>query len=144
MAWLSKRPTPSLAFSKHLLGGKPRSQMQENAFSPTEEEVSLASGGAIRCQVELCYNLCGDNAEMGNILDVLNYYSNLITSAATVILSIITIFLWFENRILRKAGFSPEVVAHLATCSDGSGADVFRWLWCSRVYFSKRWAGTCI
>lgn len=59
------------------------------------------------------------------LLIELNHYSNLITAAATVALAVLTAFLCFENRFLRKAGAAPEIVAYLAPNADGSGAVEF-------------------
>ncbi|UJW86905.1 hypothetical protein [Devosia sp. SL43] len=58
---------------------------------------------------------------MQQFLADLNTNANLITAAATAILAILTGILWFENRSLRKAGSSPEVVAYLLPHPDGHG-----------------------
>lgn len=47
---------------------------------------------------------------------------NLITALATVAIAVLTGFLAFENRRLRKAGTEPEVVAYLLPHPDGNGA----------------------
>lgn len=62
---------------------------------------------------------------MHDILAGLNVHANLITACATVILAVLTGTLWFENRRLRKAGSSPEVVAYLLPHPDGNGAIQF-------------------
>lgn len=58
---------------------------------------------------------------MEQFLIDLNSYANLITAAATAVLAILTGILWAENRSLRKAGSSPEVVAYLLPHPDGHG-----------------------
>ena len=53
--------------------------------------------------------------ELGNV-------SDWVTAASTFVLAVLTAFLWWENRRLRNAGVSPEMVAHLAPHADGNGA----------------------
>jgi len=60
-----------------------------------------------------------------NILDVLAEYAPLIGAASTAAIAVLTVFLWFENRTLRRAGSSPEVVAYIKPHTDGSGAIEF-------------------
>ena len=62
---------------------------------------------------------------MQGFLDQLNNYSNLITATATIVLAILTAFLWVENRGLRRAGSLPQVVAYLLPHPDGNGAVEF-------------------
>ena len=58
---------------------------------------------------------------MEQFLDDPNTYASLITAAATAVLAVWTGTLWFENRSLRKAGSSPEMVAYLMPHPDGHG-----------------------
>lgn len=58
---------------------------------------------------------------MLELLVCINSYANLITAAATAVLAVLTGVLWHENRSLRKAGASPEVVAYLLPHPDGHG-----------------------
>lgn len=58
---------------------------------------------------------------MSELLACVNSYANLITAAATAVLAVLTGILWHENRSLRKAGSSPEVVAYLLPHPDGHG-----------------------
>lgn len=58
---------------------------------------------------------------MLELLVCINSYANLITAAATAVLAVLTGVLWHENRSLRKAGSSPEVVAYLLPHPDGHG-----------------------
>ena len=58
---------------------------------------------------------------MDNFLFDANSYASLITAIATAVLALLTAILWFENRSLRKAGSSPEVVAYLLPHPDGHG-----------------------
>ncbi len=62
---------------------------------------------------------------MQSIITLLNQLANPITAFATVVLAILTAFLWFENRRLRNAGIAPEVVSYLLPHPDGNGAVVF-------------------
>lgn len=62
---------------------------------------------------------------MENILDFLDRYSALMSGISTLAIAILTAFLWFENRALRKAGSSPEVVAYILPHPEGSGAVEF-------------------
>ncbi|MER9602263.1 hypothetical protein [Mesorhizobium sp. M0239] len=45
-----------------------------------------------------------------------------VSAVATGVIALLTAFLWFENRSLRKAGIAPEIVAYLSPHSDGNGA----------------------
>ncbi|WP_319528975.1 hypothetical protein [uncultured Cohaesibacter sp.] len=65
-------------------------------------------------------DLCSNNEH--SISELANYYSPAITAFASSVLAIITIFLWIENRSLRKAGFNPEVIAYLLPHRNGTGA----------------------
>lgn len=58
---------------------------------------------------------------MEHLFAELDGYSNLITATATAVLALLTGILWFENRSLRKAGSSPEIVAYLLPHPDGNG-----------------------
>jgi len=62
---------------------------------------------------------------MVNLMSDVNSYASLITALATAVLAILTGILWFENRSLRKAGYSPEVVAYLLPHPDGHGGIQF-------------------
>lgn len=62
---------------------------------------------------------------MNQFFAVLNAHSSLITAVATTVLAVLTGILWFENRSLRKAGSSPEVVAYLLPHPDGNGGIQF-------------------
>lgn len=62
---------------------------------------------------------------MENVLDVLDRYSTLMSGISTLGIAILTAFLWFENRALRKAGSSPDVVAYILPHPEGSGAVEF-------------------
>src|SRR5690606_3572045 len=55
----------------------------------------------------------------------LDHYANAVTAIATTVLAALTFVLWGENRKLRKAGFSPEVVAYLQPHPDGHGGIQF-------------------
>lgn len=52
--------------------------------------------------------------ELNNIATVLSGFS-------TVIIAVLTIFLWRENRLLRKAGSQPQLVAYFEPHPDGTG-----------------------
>ena len=52
-------------------------------------------------------------------------FANYITASATVAIAGLTFFLWYENRTLRKAGSSPELVAYLSPHPDGHGGIEF-------------------
>lgn len=52
-------------------------------------------------------------------------YANYITAFATAVIACLTLFLLFENRTLRKAGSSPELVAYLSPHPDGHGGIEF-------------------
>lgn len=58
---------------------------------------------------------------MIEFLSHINSYANLITALATAVLAVLTGILWHENRSLRKAGSSPEIVAYLLPHPDGHG-----------------------
>jgi hypothetical protein len=62
---------------------------------------------------------------MGSLLTIIDGYSGLIAAVSTLTIAILTIFLWFENRRLRKAGSAPDIVAYLAPHPDGTGAIEF-------------------
>lgn len=52
------------------------------------------------------------------------YLNDLATSLSgfsTVVIAIITVFLWRENRLLRKAGSEPNLVAYFEPHPDGTG-----------------------
>ncbi len=52
-------------------------------------------------------------------------YANYVTAFATVAIAVLTLVLWLENRTLRKAGSSPELVAYLSPHPDGHGGIEF-------------------
>ncbi|TIW46190.1 MAG: hypothetical protein E5V71_05045, partial [Mesorhizobium sp.] len=52
-------------------------------------------------------------------------YANLIGAASTFAIALLTVFLWAENRRMRKAGAAPEVVAYLTPHPDGHGGIQF-------------------
>lgn len=56
---------------------------------------------------------------------LIDQYSSAVTAASTLVLAIITVLLWIENRSLRKAGTTPQVVAYLEPHIDGTGAIEF-------------------
>ncbi|MDD3182965.1 MAG: hypothetical protein PHD48_09205 [Alphaproteobacteria bacterium] len=58
-------------------------------------------------------------------VNMINAFSALATSLATIALAGLTVFLVQENRALRKAGTEPEVVAFLRPHPDGNGAIQF-------------------
>jgi hypothetical protein len=62
---------------------------------------------------------------MENILDFLDRYAVLTSALSTLCIAILTAFLWFENRALRKSGASPDVVAYILPHEEGSGAVEF-------------------
>jgi hypothetical protein len=64
-----------------------------------------------------------ENAE--NIVDVANRYAALISAISTAAIALLTAFLWFENRALRRAGSSPDIVAYLLPHPEGTGAVEF-------------------
>lgn len=53
---------------------------------------------------------------------VVNSLSSIVGALSTLVISILTVFLWLENRALRKAGSEPKVVAHFEIHPNGSGA----------------------
>lgn len=52
--------------------------------------------------------------ELDNIATILSGFS-------TVVIAILTVFLWRENRLLRKAGSEPNLVAYFEPHPDGTG-----------------------
>ncbi|WP_259782036.1 hypothetical protein [Aestuariispira ectoiniformans] len=54
-------------------------------------------------------------------LQYLNQYSAGITAIATVAIAFLSFYLAKENRLLRKAGTEPEIVAYLTPTPNGSG-----------------------
>lgn len=50
-----------------------------------------------------------------NLIDAIN-------AASTVVIALFTLFLWVENRKLRKAGSEPRIVAHFEVHPSGNGA----------------------
>lgn len=52
-------------------------------------------------------------------------YANYITAGATLAIAALTLFLLLENRTLRKAGSTPELVAYLSPHPDGHGGIEF-------------------
>lgn len=53
--------------------------------------------------------------------NALNVFGALIGGLATVAIAFLTVFLWWENRALRKAGSEPRVVAYFEVHPDGTG-----------------------
>lgn len=51
----------------------------------------------------------------------LNDLATVLSAFSTVVIAIITIFLWWENRLLRKAGSEPNLVAYFEPHPDGTG-----------------------
>ncbi|WP_417585692.1 hypothetical protein [Nitrincola sp.] len=47
---------------------------------------------------------------------------SLISAISTLAIAVLTVFLWWENRALRKAGSEPNIVSHFEIHSGGSGA----------------------
>lgn len=58
-------------------------------------------------------------------VNMINAFSALATSLATIAMAVLTVSLVRENRALRKAGTEPEVVAHLRPHPHGNGAIQF-------------------
>lgn len=54
---------------------------------------------------------------MALLLDIATILSGL----STVAIAVLTVFLWRENRLLRKAGSEPRLVAYFESHSDGTG-----------------------
>lgn len=50
-----------------------------------------------------------------NLVDAIN-------AASTVVIALFTLFLWLENRKLRRAGSEPRIVAHFEIHPSGNGA----------------------
>jgi len=48
-------------------------------------------------------------------------FATVLSGFATVVIAVLTLFLWKENRLLRKAGSNPIVVAHFDMHPDGTG-----------------------
>lgn len=46
---------------------------------------------------------------------------SVLSSFSTVAIAVLTIFLWRENRLLRKAGSSPQLIAYFEPHPDGTG-----------------------
>ncbi len=47
--------------------------------------------------------------------------ATILSGFSTVVIAIITVFLWRENRLLRKAGSEPKLVAYFEPHPDGTG-----------------------
>lgn len=61
---------------------------------------------------------------IGPIVDALNWLGGIATTVSgysTFAVALLTYFLWKENRLLRKAGSEPRVVAHFEIHPDGTG-----------------------
>ncbi|WP_421927711.1 hypothetical protein [Neoaquamicrobium sediminum] len=56
-----------------------------------------------------------------NMSAAISAVATAISAASTLVVAVFTAFLFYENRRLRKAGNSPEMVAYLATHPDGHG-----------------------
>lgn len=52
-------------------------------------------------------------------------YASYINAVSTTVIAVLTGFVLYENRALRKAGSSPELVAYLSPHPDGNGAIEF-------------------
>lgn len=51
----------------------------------------------------------------------LNELATILSGFSTVVISILTAFLWRENRLLRQAGSEPSLVAYFEPHPDGTG-----------------------
>ena len=51
----------------------------------------------------------------------LNDIATIFSGFSTVVIAILTVFLWRENRLLRKAGSEPNLVAYFEPHPDGTG-----------------------
>lgn len=60
-------------------------------------------------------------AKLDSIVDWLNGNSSLISALATVVIAWLTLDLARENRKLRKAGQTPQVIAYIVPHPDGNG-----------------------
>nr|MBF4344337.1 hypothetical protein [Vibrio anguillarum] len=47
--------------------------------------------------------------------------STILSGLSTVAIAVLTVFLWRENRLLRKAGSEPKLVAYFEPHPDGTG-----------------------
>lgn len=73
----------------------------------------------------MCGPIGSGEKKMDQVISVLNEHANLIAAVSTLTVAILTLFLWFENRALRKVGMAPEIVAYLSPHVDGTGAIEF-------------------
>lgn len=51
----------------------------------------------------------------------LDYMATVLSGFSTVVIALLTVFLWRENRLLRKAGSKPSLVAYFEPHPDGTG-----------------------
>ncbi|HAS6244658.1 TPA: hypothetical protein I7174_22455, partial [Vibrio vulnificus] len=54
-------------------------------------------------------------------LELLIDISTILSGLSTVAIAVLTVFLWRENRLLRKAGSEPKLVAYFEPHPDGTG-----------------------
>ncbi|EHH1246488.1 hypothetical protein [Vibrio kanaloae] len=54
-------------------------------------------------------------------VELLINISTILSGLSTVVIAFLTVFLWRENRLLRKAGSEPKVVAYFEPHPDGTG-----------------------
>ena len=54
--------------------------------------------------------------------NVVSAIASLVGALSTLAIAVLTIFLWLENKALRKAGSEPKIVAHFEIHPNGSGA----------------------
>ncbi|WP_332400650.1 hypothetical protein [Vibrio metschnikovii] len=55
------------------------------------------------------------------IVELLIEISTILSGLSTLVIAVLTAFLWRENRLLRKAGSEPRLVAYFEPHPDGSG-----------------------
>lgn len=60
-------------------------------------------------------------AYLPSIIAPINTFSEIVSGFSTLIIAILTFFLWRENRTLRKAGSEPKLVAYYEAHPDGTG-----------------------
>lgn len=56
-----------------------------------------------------------------SIIIPINTFSEIVSGFSTLVIAILTFFLWRENRILRRAGSEPKLIAYYESHPDGTG-----------------------
>ncbi|MBF4296056.1 hypothetical protein EAY24_22610, partial [Vibrio anguillarum] len=56
-----------------------------------------------------------------NKVGLLTDISTILSGLSTVAIAVLTVLLWKENRLLRKAGSEPKLVAYFEPHPDGTG-----------------------